>query len=219
MRSLKTNYRANNLYRFCRETVPETKAFTLIDAGTNFPAIGYMNFDSLTFESLAKAKDEFGSLFARYKVDKIVTYLTPMFQETAATASGSFTPNNTAALRVTRINTKWLDDAWTPKSDSDDQLEELAQIQSKTVSNYASFKSLSLVTMNPGVSKKGVLDASGAELSTRGAMPWLNITAESEVPMKHNSLIIAERTDGKDLTTDWKYRVTHKVYFRCAQVG
>jgi len=219
MRSLKTNYRATNVYRFVRETLPETKSFTLIDKGSNYPKIGYLNFDDLTFEALAKSVDDFGSLFARYKVDKIVTMLTPVFQEVVQQGQTDSTYAYSPSLRITRVNTKWFDDAWSPAADSDDQLQELAQIQSKTVSNYASHRNLNIVTVNPGVSRKGVLDASGAEINFRGPMPWLNCTSEAEVPMKHNSLIIAERTDGEDLTVDWKYRIVHKVYFRCAQVG
>ena len=218
MRSLKTNYRANNLYRFVRETLPETKSFSIIAGGTSYPAIGYLNFDELTFNDLASSTTDFGELFARYKVDKIVTYLTPMFQETVAT-NNNIGYATGPGLRITRVNTKWLDDAWTPEADSDDQLKEMARIQAKSVSNYASTRSLKITTINPGVAKKGVLDSSGAELNTRGAMPWLNCSSEAEVPMRHNSLIFAERVDGHALTDAWKYRVVHKVYFRCAQVG
>ena len=218
MRSLKTNYRANNVYRFVRETLPETKAFTIISAGTNYPAMGYMNFDNLQFNQLVESTTEFGALFARYKVDKIVTYLTPLFQETVATTDTS-AYNNSGGLRITRINTKWLDDTFAPASDADDQLRELAQIQSKSVSNYASNRTLKITTINPGVASKGVLDSAGNELSTRAPMPWLNATSEGGVPMRHNSVVFAERTDGGALNTNWKYRVVHKCYFRCAQVG
>lgn len=218
MRSLKTNYRANNVYRFCRETLPQTLSFSIIPAGASFPAMGYMNFDNLQFNQLVQSTQDFGNLFARYKVDKIVTYLTPMVQETGNVSTG-WNPQLSPGLRVTRINTKWLDESFAISADADDQLAVLAQFQSKSVSNYASTKSLSLVTINPGVAKKGVVDSTGAELDTRAPCPWLNASLEGNVPLKHNSLIFAERTDGTALDHNYKYRVVHKVYFRCAQVS
>lgn len=218
MRSLKTNYRANNVYRFSRETLPETRSFTIIPAGTSFAAMGYMKFDNLQFNQLVQSTADFGNLFARYKVDKIVTYLTPMVQETANVSTG-WNPQLSPGLRITRINTKWLDESFAISADADDQLAVLAQFQSKTVSNYASHRTLKIETNNPGVASKGVLDATGAELDVRAPMPWLNASLEGNVPMKHNSLIFAERTDGTALDVNYKYRVVHKVYFRCAQVS
>ncbi len=217
MRGLKTNYRSLNVYRFVRETVPTTTSFTLIPAGASFPAIGYLDFDNLQFNQLVAAQAEFGSLFARYKVDKIVTILTPLVQET--TQVGGTALSFSAGLRITRVNAKWLDEPFTIQANSDAQLQELAQIQSKTVSNYASPKSLVMTTVNPGVYKKGVVDSTGAEIDFRGQCPWLNISGASNVPLRHNSILFAERTDGLALDAAWKYRVVHKVYFRCSQVG
>lgn len=218
MRSLKTNYRSVNMYRFVRETLPTTTSFSLIPAGTTFPVMGYLNFDNLQFNQLVSAQSEFGNLFARYKVDKIETILTPMFQETVAT-NNNIGYSTGPGLRITRVNTKWLNDPFTIQADADDQLKELAQIQSKTVSNYASPKSLIITTINPGVAKKGVVDSTGAEIDFRGQCPWLNISGASNVPLRHNSMLFAERTDGQALDTAWKYRMVHKVYFRCSQVG
>ena len=217
MRSLKTNYRSVNVYRFVRETLPTTTSFSLISAGTTFPAMGYLKFDNLQFNQLVSAQTEFGALFARYKIDKIETILTPLVQET--TQSGGTALSFSAGLRITRVNTKWLNDPFTIQSTADAQLQELAQIQAKTVSNYASPKSLILTTINPGVAKKGVVDSTGAEIDFRGQCPWLNISGASNVPLRHNSLLFAERTDGQALDAAWKYRMVHKVYFRCSQVG
>lgn len=218
MKSLATNYRSLNVYRFVRETMPTTVSFDLIPAAGGFPVIGYLNFDNLQFNQLVAATAEFGQLFARYKVDKIVTIMTPLFQVVTDPApAGSFA--NSAGLTITRVNTKWLTGPFTIQANSNLQLQELAQIQSKTVSNYASSKPMIMTTVNPGVLKKSVLDSTGVEIDYRGQCPWLNITDDSNIPLRHNSLLFAQRTDGLGLTTDWKYRVVHKVYFRCSQVG
>jgi len=219
MRSLKTNYRANNVYRFCRETLPQTLSFSLIPAGASFPAMGYLSFDNLQFNQLVEATSDFGNLFARYKVDKIVTYLTPLFQEVnsdnASTARYDYSPN----LKITRINTKYLNEDFATSANADDQLRVLAQFQSKSVSQYASKRAMKIETKNPGVRRKGVLDSTGTEIDVRAPCPWLNASLETNVPLSHNSLIFAERVDGGGLNANWKYRVVHKVYFRCSQVS
>lgn len=214
-----TSYRHVKTYSFVRETMPLTLSFNIISTGASFNAIGYLNFDNLQFNQLVSSTLDFGNLFARYKVDKIVTILTPMFQETSAPTTGAFLPGNSAALRITRLNTKFLNEPFAVAANADDQLRELAQIQSKTIRPYASNKSMMLVTKNPNVSERSVIDTTNTEIEVNKPMPWLNIANQSDVPLKHNSLIFAERTDGQALTTDWKYRVVHKIYFRCSQVG
>ena len=199
-------------YRFMREGMPQTLSFSIIPAGTSFPAMGYLDFKNLSFANLTQATAEFGALFARYKVDKIVTILTPLFTEVTAGEVGN-------ALRITRVNTKWLTGDFEIQSDSDDQLAQLSQLQAKSTTNYASNRNLILTTLNPGVVQDSVVDTNGDTIDTRAKCPWLNITEHSSVPLKHNSLIFAERTTGQDLTADWKYRVVHKVYFRVSQVG
>ena len=141
-----------------------------------------------------------------------------MFQETNAT-NNNIGYSTGPGLRVTRINTKWLNESFSISVDANDQLKVLAQFQGKTVSNYASRRSLKLETSHPGVASKGVLDSAGTELDTRVPFPWLNAKLEGNVPLKHNSLIFAERTDGLGMDTSWKYRVVHKLFFRCAQVS
>ncbi len=219
MRSLKTNYRSTNVYRFTRETLPLTLSFNLIPAGTSFPAMGYLKFDNLQFNQLVNSTAEFGALFARYKVDKIVTSLTPMFQTTNSDNAATARYDYSSGLRITRINTKYLNEDFQIQSDADDQLRELAQFQTKSVTNYASPRSLTITTLNPGVRTKGVLDSTGAEIDTRAPCPWLNATSETNVPLSHNSVVFAERTDGGGLNANWKYRVVHKLFFRCSQVG
>ncbi len=227
MRSLAADYRSINEYRFMRETVPITVPFNVIPAGNSFKSIGYLKFDNLQFNQLVQSTQDFGNLFARYKVDRIETYLTPMFDRIPAITGGTVDPLPSPALTITRLNTKYLDEEFAISADADDQLAVLAQFQSKTVSQYAKPGSMKLITDNPGVEMQGVIDSTGATHNYRAAAPWLNISLEADVPFKHNSLIFAERTDGAGIDEDFnqpttqsfKYRVVHRVYFRCSQVS
>ena len=218
MRALRTGYGGINVYRFVRETLPSTATFTLI-AAANYGAIGYMSFENLQFNQLPGNSD-FYNLFARYKVDKIVTTLTPMFDTVTADAGGSITYS--PQLEITKVNTKWMNGDFPIAANADLQLQELAQLQTKTQTLYASRKPLTLVTMNPGVEGRSVVDSAGNEVDARRTCPWLALSGPHQaidVPFKHNSVIFAARVDGQSLTTAWKFRVTHKVYFRCSQVG
>lgn len=217
MRALKTNYRSQNVYRFCRETLPITSSFTIIPQGAGpVPAVGYMAFENLQFTQLINPS-EFANLFARYKVDKVVTTLIPMFDNIpSAPATANFSYN----LELTKVNTKWLSGSYPISVDAEEQLKNLAQLQGKTRSLYASKRPMYLVTTNPGVADNTVVDATGTEIQTRGPMPWLPLSnAGIGVPIKHNSIIFASRIDGGALDDNWKFRVTHKLYFRVSQVG
>lgn len=111
MRALKTNYRALNVYRFVRETLPQTATFDLItQGGGSYPTIGYMNFDNLKMNQLPGIGTDMLNLFARYKVDKIVTKLTPMFQETIIQQGIVAGPGlvDGPELEITRVNTKYM---------------------------------------------------------------------------------------------------------------
>ncbi len=214
----KLSYRRPLTYSFVRESMPDTISFSIIPAGGGFPAIGYMNFDNLQFNQLVQSVPEFGALFARYKVDRIETILTPMVNETVNTSTG-WNPQLSSGLRITRVNTKWLNEPFNIQANSNAQLEELAQIQAKTVRPYASHHSMKLITKFPRVSQRGVVDATNTEIDVNKPMPWLNIANQADVPLKHNSLIFAVKTDGNDLDVNYKYRRVHKIYFRVAQVG
>lgn len=216
MRALKNNYRSQNVYRFVRETLPTTESFTLISKGIgSYEAMGYLAYANLQFAHLCEPGD-FTGLFARYKVDKIQTTLTPMFDNVPA---DSTTYNFSYNLELTRVNTKWINDAFTIAGNAEDQLNELAQMQGKSKSLYASKSPIRLTTVNPGVADKSVLDSAGNEIQVRGPMPWLSLDDQTSVPLKHNAIIFASRIDGGALDTNWKFRVTHKVWFRCSQVG
>lgn len=220
MRGLKTNYRAINVYRFMRETVPQTATFTIIpQGGGSAQDMGYMSFENLQFNQLPGNTD-FSGLYARYKVDKIVTTLVPMFDTSTADAGGNITysPN----LEITKVNTKWMNSDFPIAATADAQLQELAQLQAKTKSHYASKQPLVLVTQNPGVDQRSVVDSAGNEVDARGRSPWLSLSGPNvaiDVPFKHNAIIFAARVDGAALSAAWKFRLTHKVFFRCSQVG
>lgn len=217
MRSLKTNYRALNVYRFVRETLPQTATFSLIAQGTgSYPAMGYMNFDNLQVNQLPGITDDCAKLFARYKVDKIVTKLTPMWEETINLTTNSTTIS--PELEITRVNTKYMIVDFPIQASASAQLTELAQLQAKSVGKYSRRTPLTLTTVNPGTSAKTVVDAGGTEIQSRMGAPWLSF-ANTNVPLKHNSILFARCLDGAALTDQWKYSVTHKIYFRCSQVG
>ena len=210
-------YRVINTYRFMRETIPQTATFSLIPAA-NYGAMGYMSFENLQFNQLPGFADF--NLFARYHVDMIVTELVPIFQEVISDNSSS--AGVSQQLEITRVNTKYMNGDFPIAATSDAQLAALAQLQAKTKSLYASKRPIRIVTKNPGINARSVVDAAGNEVDARKAAPWLSISgpnAAVNVPFKHNAIIFAVRTDGLSLTLDWKYRVTHKLYFRCSQVG
>ncbi len=214
MKALANNYRAINTYRFMRETIPSTASFSLIAAGPGFPAMGYMSFENLQFNQLPGATD-FGNLFARYKIDKIVTTLVPLYQEATQVS-------HAAQLEITKVNTKWMNADFPIAANADLQLAELAQLQAKSKSLYASKKPLVMVTQNPGVEGRSVVDSGGNEVDARRTCPWLALSGPNQatdVAFKHNALIFAARVDGQALDATYKYRVTHKLYFRCSQVG
>lgn len=223
MRSLKTNYRALNVYRFVRETMPSTATFTLIP-GANYAAMGYMSFENLQMNQLPGANADFANLFARYKVDKIVTTLTPLWEETvsstAVAATGATGPvvAYSPELEITKVNTKYMISGFPIAADTDAQLAELAQLQAKTVTKYSHKKPMVIITMNPGTKNATVVDSTGTEIDSRGPSPWLSWNTIN-VPLKHNAIIFGRRVDGQALDASWKFQVRHKVYFRCSQVG
>lgn len=212
IKSLRSNYRSINAYRFCRETIPQTATFSMIAAGPGLPQMGYMSFENLQFNQLPGYTD-FSNLFARYKIDMIVTTMIPLYQTTTQV-------NHQSQLEITKVNTKYLNGDFPISANADLQLAELAQLQSKTTTLYAQDKPIKLITKSPGVLVRSVLDSLGNEVDARNSCPWLSLNTDSmKIPFKHNAIIFGARVDGQGLTTDWKYRVTHKLYFRCSQVG
>lgn len=214
-RNVRPNYRSIKTYEYFRETLPNTVTFQLIEQGTgSYAAMGYMSFENLQFNQLP-GSTEFANLYARYKVDKIVTTLTPLYQDTTQV-------NHSAQLEITKVNTKWMNGDYPIAADATAQLTALAELQAKTKTLYASKKPITLVTKNPGVEGRSVVDSSGNEVDARTSCPWLSLSgpnAAIDVPFKHNALIFASRIDGGPIDATYIYRVTHRVFFRCSQVG
>jgi len=219
---LKLSYRNINVYRFMRETIPNVVTFNLIPQGTgSYPAMGYISFENLQFNQLPGNTD-FQNLFARYKVDKIVTCLTPMFQEVQLGANWTPLPGGSPQLEITKVNTKYMNSDFPIASTAQDQLSELAQLQGKSKALYSQKRRLYLTTINPGVLGNSVVNSSGNEVDARRGSPWLSLSGPDQaidVPFKHNALIFGQRIDGQPLDANWKYLVTHKVFFRTSQVG
>lgn len=221
MRSLKTNYRSLNVYRFVRETLPQTATFNLIAQGAgNYPTMGYLDLENLQMNQLPGVTDDMAKLFARYKVDKIVTKLTPLWEQTIVQQGIVAGPGlvDGPELEITRVNTKFMIVDFPIQATAQAQLTELAQLQAKSVGKYSRKKPLYLTTMNPGTLNSTVVNSAGIEVESRGSAPWLS-WGTTNVKFKHNSMVFARRLDGGPLTAEWKYSVTHQIYFRCSQVG
>lgn len=216
-------YRNMAMYRFFRETVPTVVNPTIIPSSpAGEPTIGYLDFDNFKMEQLVNFANDFGALFARYKIDKIITYLTPMFSDVVSDAYYSHTANiNTSSnCKITKVNTKWLNNPFVVASTAMDQRIALAQQQSKTVKMYASKKPLVLITYNPGTYNFVSDDPSTSNTSiVREKGRWLNVSTDSNVVIPHNSMVFIEKIDGTSIDSDFKYYMQHKVYFRCSQVG
>jgi len=216
-------YRNVSVYRFCRETLPQIVPFSLIPQGTgSYPAIGYMSFENLQFNQLPGVIDDFEKLFARYKVDMIVTELIPMFQDVNLGANWTTPPAGSPQLEITKVNTKYMNGDFPIAATSQEQLSALAQLQAKSKRLYTAKRSIKLITKYPGINARSVVDSSGNEVDARKSSPWLSLSGPNQaidVPFKHNAVIFGAPIDGAALTDAWKYRVTHKLYFRCSQVG
>lgn len=223
-KALRIDYRGLNEYRFSRETIPEHTTFTLIAAGASQPAMGYLNFDNLSV-SLLPGWSDFSNLFARYKVDKVETFLTPLFDNVNSEApppTVSLGVEVSPQLYITRVNTKWLNEPLTIQSTSGAQQEQLAQFQCKTRTLYSANKPLVITTMNPrsyGFANENTSVSGASMVLMNEPGKWYNTTDSADANICHNSVLFAERIDGQDLTTAWKYEVRHRIHFRCSQVG
>lgn len=225
-RKLKLSYRAINTYKFVRETQPQIVVPTILEGtGTN-PNIGYFQFNDLKIDDLPNWS-EFENLFARFKVSCIVTTLIPMAQGTLALSDMTALAQTLSAnAKVTRVNTKWLNKDFEVASNAEDQLKELAQIQSKSVSLYQRKYPLKIVTKRPGMQSITLVDPeadpalSSNQIVTRSGSKWLNCEDGSQVLFSHNNLLFLERLDGSDMASNFgRYYMTHKIYFSVAQVG
>ena len=227
-RKLKLSYRAINAYKFVRETEPQIITPTVITGTGTQANIGYFQFKDLKIDDLPNWA-EFENLFARFKVTCIVTTLIPMAQGTLGLSDMSALALATSAnSKVTRVNTKWLNKEFEVASTAEDQLHELAQIQSKSVSLYMRKYPLKIVTKLPGLSTITLADPevdpalSSNQIVTRSPGKWLNCEDASQVKFSHNNILFMEKLDGSDINSGanyGRYYMTHKIYFSVAQVG
>lgn len=226
MRALKTTYRSANIYRFVRETVPTTVSPTLIDGTPN--NMGYFQFNDIQISDLVNFSTDF-SLFANYKIDKIVTVMIPLWQDAVATQGQNVTVPSwrdflsySPQLFVTRVNNKTLNNNFSISGTSDAQREQLAQLQSKSTSVYTTKKWLTLTTLNPKPYELLVEDPTNqgsVAVVKSNSTKWLSILNNDDAQFQHNSLLFVDRLDGRNITDQFKYRMFHKVYFRCSYVG
>ena len=208
--------------------MPETKELDIIEASGGHPSIGHLQFKDIKAQDLVNFKPEFGAVFAKYKINKIVTILTPMFgyntsQPIPPIGGVTFdqAQGYSGQCLVTRIHGKYFNKPFDFGGYTAVTLrEKLAQIQSKTCSKLYRPKATYLTTNNPGNYENVVKDPStGLVTVVRSSNKWLNITDQSDLEFAHADALTVERLDGLDITDDWKYRVTHKIYFECSIVG
>jgi hypothetical protein len=218
-------YRRPAQFMFHRETMPSTKSLDILAAAGNQPAMGYLQF-RLNMDSLVNTSD-FSNLFANYRVTCIVTTLTPLFDGTIAnlmqTGETGFDPIQTYSAQciVTKVHGKYLNEPFQISTNGLTQREELAQIQAKTKTKMLKPRDIKLVTKYPATYTVGQADPDqpATQSVERGKSRWLSLQDDRDMEFVHNDTIFVERVDGRDVTSDFKFRVTHKVYFKCSYVG
>lgn len=224
MKALRTNYRAINKYRFVRETADVTLSPTLIPAPSGQVGnMAYFNFNNITIGDLVNWT-EFQALFASYTIDKIETYLIPMFSSTENIGVIGNNPSESYQLMVTRVNTKYLNTPFQISANSEDQRDVLAQLQCKSRSLYATKKWLKLVSYNPKpleilATNSGATPVDYTQLSSRKR--WLSTTGDAvNQVFQHNQLVFFDRLDGLAINpAQLNYRTWTKITFRVSQVG
>jgi len=213
-------YRKPAQFYFHRETLPELTAVTIIPAAGGQPAIGYMQFNTLNMDELVNTSD-FSNLFANFRVSCIVTTLTPLWDSANIDTDTGTTVRASPQCIVTRVNGKYLNDPFTVSANSQAQLQELAQIQAKTKTRMLKPRDIKLVTKYPAT--YNVVQADPDDDTTRsvirGKSRWLSWQNDRDMEFAHNDTVFVERIDGNSITTDYRFRVTHKVYFKCSYVG
>lgn len=224
MRALRTNYRAINKYRFVRETADITLAPTLIPAPAGQVGnMAYFNFNNITITDLVNWT-EYQNLFASYIIDKIETYLVPMFTSTENIGVIGNNPAESYQLMVTRINTKYLNEPFQISADAEEQRDVLAQIQSKSRSLYATKKWLKLVSYNP--KPREILSTQAGnnpanDYSQLSRKRWMSTTGDAANQVfQHNQIVFFDRLDGNAIqASQLNYRVWTRITFRVSQVA
>lgn len=223
MRALRTNYNSVNKYRFVRETTSKTITPSIIADGGGLPNMAYIQLLNITANDLPNWT-EFSRLFQSYCIDKIVTYLIPLFETTESLAGFGGTPYvDSDQIMVTRINTQYYPEDYQVQATATAQRQELAQIQGKTRSLYGRKRWLKLTTWSPktvSVVEDTVAQTPDVKVLSRGKR-WIP-TNDNTVVHRQNYICFLDKLDGTDIGTNTtnlpKYRTYTKVYFRCSQV-
>lgn len=230
IRALSVGYKGMpNQYRFVRETVPVT-----IDIGdptspgvTHLPALtpgqpnqAYFKMPPFSVNDLAGNFLDFNGIFANYRVDKITVSMIPQWSNQTQPYLSTINPAASVPnLVVTRLNTKYLIDGYTPITNAEGNRDKLAQIQKKSRSFYGTKKWLKLVTNKPEVGMNIQDGAGGTNLGMIKA-PWLPILTAADQEYAINDMIFCDRLDGTSFVVgQHKYRLVVRVHFRCAFVG
>ena len=229
---LSTGYKGvPNTYSFIRETRPTTidiganatPGVTIIAGTGAIPDIAVFEFANFSIDQLP-GFTEFSSLFASYKIDKIETVLIPQWEQTVQQSinpqtgvwsNTGYIPN----LMITRINTKYLPNGYSIKTTAEENRDQLAQIIKKTRSLYGNRKWLNINTLHPRVFQE-IEDGQGGQNLTTKASPWLTTADAADQEYSMNDIMFADRLDGSNLSVGlYKYRMYHRVHFRCSFVG
>lgn len=234
IKSLSTGYKGlPNEYRFVRETRPAmvdlgdaaSAGVTLLAGTGTIPNQSIFTFPNFSVNQLAEFS-KISALFANYCVDRIETYLVPMWetmnQQAVVPLTGSWVATaNIPNLMVTRINTKRLIGPYVNKANAELNRDQLAAIQKKSRSLYSSKKWMKVFTANPPIIQD-VPDGLGAGGTNQITIKnkWLSCLNGADQIFNTNHLVFADRLDNTNFVAGiHKYRYYHRVHFRCSFVG
>ncbi len=226
-KSLSTSYRGTpNTYSFIRETRPTYvdvgtigNGVTLIEGTGTIPNIARFDFGGFEINQVP-AWTDFSSLFANYKIDRIDTFLIPMWQSTDNPNGVGSGPLQLPNLMITRVNTKFLPGGLASQATAEAQRDQLAQIVKKSRSLYGSRKWLKVSTTNPRVQTLVEDGAGGTNIVAKNT-PWLPTVDASDQQYVMNDSFFVDTLNGEDIDGPeiYMYRMYHRVHFRCSFVG
>lgn len=232
-KSLRTSYKGvPNQYRFVRESLPFTidvgnppATYGQLIGGGGVQNLTLLFFSGFQMKQLVEFERDFPPLFNTYKLDKLEVFMLPQWEgmiaspmvETAGTGVSLALPN----LACTRVSTRYMLNNPAPVSALDAR-EQLAQIQMKSRSTYASKRWLKLTTTSPMVMMKveSLVTTAPTNLAPKKA-PWLDLLTGADQKFMINSQVYLDRIDGNDFpggSTPYKYRCYYKAHFRVSRV-
>ena len=232
-RAISKGYKgAPNQYRFVRETRPTIidvgdrldPAVTIIAGTGTIPDTSVVEFANFSINQLAGGFSEFSNLFANYKIDKIETILIPQWsqntQQTINPSNAVWTQTAYISnLMVTRVNTHYLINGYSLPATAEANRDKLAQIVKKSRSLYGTKKWLKVNTSRPSVEYE-IEDGAGAQNLALKRSPWLSTTDAADQEYSMNTIFFCDKLDGTNFTAGlYKYRMFHRIHFRCAFVG